>query len=363
MGNRRSGPPDDNLLSFASIFQLSWQHAFSVLPVTAKELDDKWTPRAGSIPDPELRKQALASISNKRFHAEGGSAYALTHQGVSPVLVQAIVAIQTISDYLDNLCDRSTSGDPRDFRQLHEAYLDAFATDGRSHDYYRLHHECEDGGYLLSLVRETQTRLASLPSYPIVEKQVSRLAKLYTDLQVYKHQLPLESRVPALESWFKEDWPGSDLYWWEFAAASGSTLGIFALLRAAFKPALEAWEASAICDAYFPSICGTHILLDYFIDQAEDISGGDLNLVSYYSSPAERRDRLSLLLRIALQRASKLPDPAFHKWIVSGLPAMYLADPKVRQQKLGKLSKDLLRETGRSGHALQLMVKLHKRFG
>ena len=39
--------------------------------------------------------------------------------------IQFIVAYQTISDYLDNLCDRSTSLDPADFAALHEAMTDA----------------------------------------------------------------------------------------------------------------------------------------------------------------------------------------------------------------------------------------------
>ncbi|MCL5257493.1 MAG: tetraprenyl-beta-curcumene synthase family protein [Chloroflexi bacterium] len=348
--------PGAGLLALA---KLSWRHVFEVLPLAAVELDGKWRVRASAIPDPEIRKQALDSLHKKRFHAEGGCAYSLTPDGVNHSLVSLIVAIQTISDYLDNLCDRSGAGEPEDFRRLHDAWMDAFATDGRTGDYYALHPQREDGGYLKSLVRECQRQLVGLPSYHVVSGDVQRLALLYADLQVYKHQLPVARRVPSLEAWHEREWDDS-LYWWEFAAACGSTLGIFALLRAAAKPGLAPTEAKDICSAYFPAVCATHILLDYFIDQAEDAAGGDLNLVSYYSSPEERDQRLRKILGDALQRVATLPDAAFHSWIVTGLPALYLSGQKVQQQHLQSTRKLLVNETGRKGQALQFFIRLHK---
>src|SRR5664280_798366 len=78
-----------------------------------------WTERARAIPSPELRTQALASIADKTFHCEGGGIYGLLAGQRYREAVRFIVAYQTISDYLDNLCDRSTSLDPDDFRALH----------------------------------------------------------------------------------------------------------------------------------------------------------------------------------------------------------------------------------------------------
>lgn len=353
-GERRSRP------SLLTLIKLSWRHAFEVLPLAAVELDRKWRTRASAIPDPEIRTQALASLEKKRFHAEGGAAYSLTPDGVNPSLVSLIVAIQTISDYLDNLCDRSGAGDPEDFRRLHDAWMDAFVVDGVSGDYYALHPQSEDGGYLVALVRECQQHLGPLPSYHVVAEDIRRLAGLYADLQVYKHQLPISQRIPSLETWHEREWGNNSLYWWEFAAACGSTLGIFALLRAASRPGLSETEAKAICSAYFPSVCATHILLDYFIDQAEDVAGGDLNLVSCYSSGEQRDLRLKGMLRTAFRQASMLPDAAFHRWIVTGLPTLYLSDRKVRQQHLQATKKQLVNEVGREGRALQLLIRLHK---
>lgn len=62
---------------------------------------------------------------------------------------------------------------------------------------------------------------------------VQDLARLYTDLQVYKHIKP-ELREQALLDWWslhKDRTP--ELRWNEFAAATGSTLGVFMLFLAA----------------------------------------------------------------------------------------------------------------------------------
>jgi hypothetical protein len=84
-----------------------------------------WQNRLDDCPDENLRGQALASIKHKRFHAQGGSIYAL-YPGV-PInpLLSFIVAFQTISDYLDNLCDRAQCLDGESFKQLHIALADA----------------------------------------------------------------------------------------------------------------------------------------------------------------------------------------------------------------------------------------------
>src|SRR5690606_22634075 len=207
--------------------------AWEVLPAVEAELA-RWKQRIGHIPNPELRRQAWASITSKRFHCEGGSVFAALHPQWTPTLVRLIVALQTISDYLDNLCDRSVSMDEADFRRLHQALLDAVeagtpAEAPSGHDYYALHPNRDDGGYLEALVHECRSCVAQLPSYAIVQERVRRLIGLYNDLQVYKHG-PLARRKPALEAWFAQrGGPWRDLYWWEFAAACGSTLAVFAL--------------------------------------------------------------------------------------------------------------------------------------
>ena len=70
----------------------------------------RWEDRAQAVPSPELRLQALESIRHKRFHCEGGAAYALAAGPARDRCLRFIIALQTISDYLDNLSDRSSGG-------------------------------------------------------------------------------------------------------------------------------------------------------------------------------------------------------------------------------------------------------------
>ncbi|MEI7026828.1 tetraprenyl-beta-curcumene synthase family protein [Paenibacillus sp. y28] len=304
----------------------------SVLPEVARQLDDIRT-HAERMPDPELRTQAIASMTSKRFHCQGGSVYAAAHMPMSGVLVPLIVAFQTISDYLDNLCDRSTSLDPEDFRLLHQSMLDAVNPHAGPTNYYAKRQEQEDGGYLAGLVRTCQTCLLQLPSYAAVQDHVRELVGLYCDLQVYKH-IRHDLREGELFRWWglhQAQYP--DLRWNEFAAATGSTLGVFYLFLAASRPGLNEAEAVRIKRAYFPYVCGLHILLDYLIDMEEDRIGGDLNFCSYYSGEQETAERIIGIVRKARREAEALEDSPFHRMIIEGLLAVYLSDPKVKPQR------------------------------
>lgn len=323
----------------------------SVLPQVGRELA-KWKRHADSIPNPELRDQALASLRWKRFHCEGGSVYAASAPDHLRPLVGLIVALQTISDYLDNLCDRSVSFSGDDFRALHQAMLDAVSPGNARHDYYSLHPNKDDGGYLESLVGECRRHIGLLPAYPAVEPHVRTLVGLYNDLQVHKHVRP-ESREERLRDWFasyRARFP--ELAWWEFAAAAGSTLGVFALFAAACQRGLDRDRVSALKEAYFPWVCGLHILLDYLIDQAEDRDGGDLNFVSFYEDPTATRQRLKFFYRRARERVRALPDSPFHETVLSGLLGLYLSDVKIKRQGLQPLAWDLLRAGGTASMAL-----------
>jgi tetraprenyl-beta-curcumene synthase len=291
---------------------------------------------------PELRKQALASMDTKQFHCEGGGVYVTANLARRHELIALIVAFQTISDYLDNLCDRSTSMDPDDFRSLHQSMLDAVNPNANEGRYYEHHPEQEDGGYLQNLVRECQRCIARLPSYSKVQSHIIELVGLYCDLQVYKH-IRKDEREHALLAWWekhKEQYP--QLLWNEFAAATGSTLGVFMLFVAASYAELTEVEASAIRKTYFPYICGLHILLDYLIDQQEDVDGGDLNFCRYYESPEHAAQRIGWIASEAKQAARALHTPGFHKMIIEGLQALYLSDPKAGMQSGVRITRGLL---------------------
>ncbi len=326
------------------------------LPALLRDIDALlcgWQARAAAIPDPELRRQAQSSLTAKRFHCEGGGVYALAAGPAAARASRFIVALQTISDYLDNLCDRSAACGAADFAQMHTAMREAVAPPGPARDngdplrFYRLHPNREDGGYLDMLVHTCRAEVCALPEAARVAftAEAGLLVGWYCELQQYKH-LPSgrEEAVRRFAEGLASHAPG--LSWYETAAATGSTLGVFALFASAATGALTAPLARRIRRAYFPWVTGLHILLDYWIDRTEDSVGGDMNFTFYYRGAREAAARLRTFRRRAVSAVADLPGAAFHRTVTSGLPALYLADPKVARQGLAGDAWRVLRAAG-----------------
>lgn len=317
----------------------------AVLPCARRCLNE-WRERADRIPDSELRRQALASIATKTFHCEGGAISSLLAGDRMNDAVRFIVAYQTISDYLDNLCDRSTSLEAEDFRSLHESMRHALTPGAQMCNYYRHRKQQDDGGYLPRLVSTCQGVLETVSSYREMSSYLHRLADYYCDLQVLKH-IEVEQRIPSLKAWFASHeavYPG--MSWYEFAASTGSTLGIFCLVSYGMSHDLSMPMAAKVTQGYFPWVQGLHILLDYFVDQDEDRVEGDLNFCYYYENDHQLVQRLSHFVRKADESVATLPHASFHRMINRGLLGIYLADRKVGGQRNVK---HMARKIGRAG--------------
>lgn len=327
-----------------------------IFPAVHNELD-YWKMRAQQIPNPELRKQALASIESKTFHCEGGAIIALMAEEKYPQAVKFIVAYQTISDYLDNLCDRSTSLDPADFSALHESMADALSPGADPKNYYFLREDQDDGDYLNELAATCRSVLQELDArhFDYIKKYLDELCGYYCDLQIHKHVIP-DERVPRLKNWHKEYQDQlPEMEWYEFSACSGSTLGIFSLVSYAMRADFQKEDAMKIRNGYFPYIQGLHILLDYFIDQEEDRAGGDLNFCFYYPNEVILFKRLKHFMAEADRHTEKLPHRRFHQLINRGLLGVYLSDQKVQQQKnVRKLAKEVIKAGGRVSYFFYL---------
>lgn len=319
---------------------------FKVLPSVHGYLNE-WRSQARQIPNPELRKQALASIETKQFHCEGGSIYGLLAKRDWREAIRFIVAYQTISDYLDNLCDRSSSLEPEDFRALHDSIFHALMPGSELPNYYRFREAQEDGGYLKSLVRTCQKVLSKVPNYSKIAATLHELASYYCDLQVHKH-VKVEERIPRLKTWFalhQDKLP--ELTWYEFSACAGSTLGIFCLVAYSFNQEFSETLATQVKNSYFPWVQGLHILLDYLIDQEEDRINGDLNFCFYYKNKDEMTERFKHFIKNATKSVSQLPHTRFHQLINQALLGVYLSDKKVRrQQDVQDIARQLIRLGG-----------------
>jgi tetraprenyl-beta-curcumene synthase len=333
-----------------------------IFPLVHRELQ-VWKSKAESIPNEELRKQALASIEWKDFHCEGGAILSLIAEERKTEAIRFIIAYQTISDYLDNLCDRSTSMDPNDFEALHESMFHALLQESAPTNYYRFRNEQDDGGYLASLVETCQSLNRILPNYKFIKEPLRELCGYYCDLQVHKH-VTKDERVDRLQKWFNhyED-KLPEMSWYEFSACSGSTLGIFCLISYALRPDFKEESVEMIRKGYFPYIQGLHIMLDYFIDQEEDLEGGDLNFCFDYSTDEEMYNRLSHFIKKADQFLEHMPHKRFHRLIHRGLLGLYLSDDKVEKRKdLKKLSKKLVRQGGIQSMFFYMNARLYRNF-
>jgi tetraprenyl-beta-curcumene synthase len=333
-----------------------------IIPAVHRELNlfQKWL---YSCEDLKLADLACRSLIYKRFHALGGSVYTISSQkSKRDQVLKLIVAFQTISDYLDNLCDRAGVFDEGVFRQLHLAMLDVVSLSGPVHDYYKYFPLKNDGGYLNRLVELCCSCISELPSFSKVQDKVIDITGLYCDLQAYKHR-EIEYREESLIRWaepYLSQWP--DLDWWEFAAASGSTLFVFALFSCASYPQIDKEELDRIEQAYFPWICGFHILLDYLIDIDEDQREGDLNFVSYYSGMREQKERLGRIFRRCVDYIPGLQDPLFSLTVLNGLLALYLSDPKARNASVKPVCDELLNIGGWQPRIFQKTCKVLRCF-
>ncbi len=306
-----------------------------------------WERRASALCPPKIRPLALSSIRAKAFHSIGGSIYACAptvpnHRRDD--LTRTIVALQTVSDYLDTLVDRSGCVDRGIHENLHRAFVDCLDMGTPVAGYFDGFPLGYDGGYLDSLVRKVREGIECLPGYPSVRDVAVTLGRLYAGMQSRKHTDPGVRDVEMAE-WHAANCTEA-MRWWEFGAAAGSTLAIFALLALAADKRASAEAATLTRAAYFPYVCAFHILLDYLIDRNEDEAHGDMNFTSYYSNDEEMLESLCSFFEHGKRGLGMLPGAWFHLALLSGLPALYLSDRKVAQGGIDHIARDIMRRAG-----------------
>jgi tetraprenyl-beta-curcumene synthase len=316
-----------------------------VLPNVAGEVR-RWRTVALCIPDPVLRDDALLTLSRERLNTEGAALFATLPRRRNLALLRMLAAYQITLDYLDTISERPCDDPLGNGWQLHLALTESVQPGGSVSDYYCLHPQHADGGYLRSLVELCRTGCASLPAFPRVRRRALRAAHLGT-VQVPNHD-PCEARRTAgLRAWVERELPGpSELCWFELTAAASSSLWTLALLALAADPDLredDVIEAEAV---YFPWICAASTLLDAFVDQASDRAEGNHSYVEHYDNPAEMVDRLCEIVYRSVHGARQLRNGERHALIAAGMVSMYLSKASVREPELRAAAERIARAAG-----------------
>jgi tetraprenyl-beta-curcumene synthase len=285
--------------------------------------------RALRIPDPLLRRVAIES-QRKWGNVEGAAAFATfaprRHRGAA---ARATMSLQAAYNYLDMLGEQPSSDPSANGRTLHRALLVALDPDDASHvDYYAHCPQREDGGYLREIVDSARTALSELPSYATVAPAALVAAERIVEFQSCNTG-ERQGDLRALERWARAATPpGSQLCWWEVAAAGGSSLCVYALIALAADPRLDARAVAAVQDAYFPWIGALHSLLDNLVDATEDRATGQHSLIAAYPSPRKAAARMGRLAERSLHAAASLPGGRGHTLLLAAMASFYLCTPE-----------------------------------
>jgi tetraprenyl-beta-curcumene synthase len=303
---------------------------------------------ARSIPDPLLREVALRS-QRKWGNVEGAAAFAaLVPRSHRAAAARAMACYQAAYNYLDLLGEQPSANPAAGGRALHTALLAALDPDSRTHpDYYRYQpHHRDDGGYLSALVDGARAGLRELPSYPAVAPVARAAAERIVAFQSCNTG-EVQGDLRELERWGRAIIPpGSDLCWWEAAAAGGSSLAVYALIALAGEPETSAAPAAAdvqaVHDAYFPWIGALHSLLDNLIDTAEDRATGQHSLSGRYDSPRHAAARMGTLAECSLRAARALPHGRAHTLVLGAMAGFYLSTPQSRMPAASPIRRAVL---------------------
>jgi tetraprenyl-beta-curcumene synthase len=318
----------------------------SIVPRVRRELR-RWESLAASIPDPVLREQALLALREKGLNSEATAVFAtLTPRASRDAAARAMTAFQVAVDYLDILGEQSSLKPLANGLQLHQALSDALSPDMPVVDWYRLHPQREDGGYLKALVTTCRETISCLPSHSVALPSARHAASRCGEGQSYTHAAAADTGVEELRSWASRQQCRAGYLWWEIAAGASSSVAAHALIAAAADPSTTAAEIGLINAAYFPAIGALTVLLDDLIDLGDDRAVGAHNYMTYYAGNLVAAERLALITERARVAATRLRLAHRHIAILAGVLGFYLSAPVARGRYAAPIRKRMIESFG-----------------
>jgi tetraprenyl-beta-curcumene synthase len=349
----------ERVVLFAAFLDAALRYWLTVFPRATSGMRH-WQSRTRQIPDPVLRRLGIDSL-RERSNIEGAAAFAaFAPRAHRAAVVRALVAFQAAYNYCDLLSEQPHPDAITNGRRLHESLLSALDPQAPPIDYYAHHPQRDDGGYLQELVETCRAALCTLPSFSTVVQSAQIAAGrivTFQSLNVGK----IQGDHVALARWAHEETPpGTDLEWWETAAAAGSSLGVHVLIAAAAEPELQQADVIAINDAYFPWIGALHSLLDNLVDRQEDVRTDQPSLVGYYASPAHAAARLQTLAARAVGHAGALAHGRRHLIILAAMAGNYLSNPEANAPDVRDVVQSVLDAIGDLAMPTLLVFKLRR---
>jgi tetraprenyl-beta-curcumene synthase len=315
-----------------------------------------WRMLAESIPDGPIREDALQSLDHKRGHADGAALFAALPDQRNHLLLQLLVAYETIWDFLDNVSERHTS--EANGRELHLALVDALDPARPLSDYYRHHPWHDDGGYLSELVEFCRRSCQELPSYARVKLLLVREA-WRAQVLALNHLADPEHRDAALRRWAAGERAGAEgVAWFELSGAASASMVVHALLAVAAKADASEEEIAATYAVYWPRISLATTMLDSYVDKAEDVASGNHSYISHYPSDDCAVRRLCECIARSARDALQLPNGHRHAVIVGSMVAMYLSKDSARAPGMRRSTEQLLRAGGSLCRLLHPILRL-----
>jgi tetraprenyl-beta-curcumene synthase len=302
--------------------------------------------RASCIPDPTLRRDALAAIDRKRGNIYGAALFWTLPTHRSPDLLRLLVAYEIMADFLDCASERGAHVGIDNGLQLHRALIEALQPSLGISDYYRLHPWKDDGGYLRGLVEVCRETCGLLPSYGPARPLLLRAAR---DAQVLalNHEPDPECRDTALESWAETHLDRDrGLAWFELTGGASAWLTILALLALAAEPELNEQRVNQTYAAYMPWVSLAGTMLDSYGDMAEDLAKADHSYIAHYRNADIATRRVAEIVQRSLYEVGALPDGARHVVIASCMIAMYLTKDSTRTPAMRATRLRILRSSG-----------------
>jgi tetraprenyl-beta-curcumene synthase len=300
-----------------------------------------WRARAERIPDPALRRDALAALDLKRGHTDGAAMFWTLPNRREPALLHALVRYELLQDYLDSLTEAGAAVGPDHGGQLYRALGDALDLDRSPADCYSRHQVHDDDGYLVALVAACREGCRTLPGYAVVRPLLIRETKQASVL-ILNHQRDAAIRDAALRAWAARHFPHErELSWFELTAAASGWITTHALLALAAEPRSTPADAEATYAAYFPWAAMMLTMLDSYADQAEDERSGNHGYIAHYATPERAAERLRESIGHAAAAVLELPHGERHGVLLGCMIALYLTKDSARAADLRSTSTQL----------------------